>query len=63
MTGEIKRHAADAVVLASGGYGNVFYLSSTMGSNVTACRAPQAWSWARERLVYTDPSNMYPGFW
>ena len=37
VTGEIKRHAADAVVLASGGYGNVFYLSTNaMGSNVTA---------------------------
>jgi succinate dehydrogenase / fumarate reductase flavoprotein subunit len=37
VTGEIKRHAADAVVLATGGYGNVFYLSTNaMGSNVTA---------------------------
>lgn len=37
VTGEIERHAAHAVVLASGGYGNVFYLSTNaMGSNVTA---------------------------
>jgi len=37
VTGEIKRFAADAVVLATGGYGNVFYLSTNaMGSNVTA---------------------------
>ncbi len=37
VTGEIETHAADAVVLASGGYGNVFYLSTNaMGSNVTA---------------------------
>jgi succinate dehydrogenase / fumarate reductase flavoprotein subunit len=36
-TGKIERHAADAVVLASGGYGNVFYLSTNArGSNVTA---------------------------
>src|SRR5881227_916003 len=36
-TGKIERHAADAVVLASGGYGNVFYLSTNaLGSNVTA---------------------------
>jgi succinate dehydrogenase / fumarate reductase flavoprotein subunit len=37
VTGEIETHTADAVVLASGGYGNVFYLSTNaMGSNVTA---------------------------
>lgn len=37
VTGEIRRHAADAVLIASGGYGNVFYLSTNaMGSNVTA---------------------------
>ena len=37
ITGEIERHAADAVVLASGGYTNVYYLSTNaMGSNVTA---------------------------
>jgi succinate dehydrogenase / fumarate reductase flavoprotein subunit len=37
VTGEIKRWAADAVCLASGGYGNVFYLSTNAkNSNVTA---------------------------
>jgi succinate dehydrogenase / fumarate reductase flavoprotein subunit len=37
VTGAIETHLADAVVLASGGYGNVFYLSTNaMGSNVTA---------------------------
>jgi len=37
VTGEIERHAGDAVVLASGGYTNVYYLSTNaMGSNVTA---------------------------
>src|SRR5207237_9757578 len=36
-TGEIDIHAADAVVLATGGYGNVFYLSTNArGCNVTA---------------------------
>ena len=36
-TGEITSHAADAVVLATGGYGNVFYLSTNAkGCNVTA---------------------------
>ena len=37
VTGQIESHAADAVVLATGGYGNVFYLSTNaMGCNVTA---------------------------
>ena len=37
VTGAIETQSADAVVLASGGYGNVFYLSTNaMGSNVTA---------------------------
>src|SRR5210317_182437 len=37
VTGKISSHAADAVVLATGGYGNVFFLSTNaMGCNVTA---------------------------
>ena len=37
VTGEISSHAADAVILATGGYGNVFFLSTNaMGCNVTA---------------------------
>jgi succinate dehydrogenase / fumarate reductase flavoprotein subunit len=37
VTGKIEAHAADAVVLATGGYGNVFFLSTNaMGCNVTA---------------------------
>ncbi|TGN08296.1 fumarate reductase/succinate dehydrogenase flavoprotein subunit [Leptospira ilyithenensis] len=37
VTGEISSHAGDAVILATGGYGNVFYLSTNAkGSNVTS---------------------------
>ncbi|BDA78889.1 succinate dehydrogenase flavoprotein subunit [Leptospira kobayashii] len=37
VTGEISSHAGDSVILATGGYGNVFYLSTNAkGSNVTA---------------------------
>jgi succinate dehydrogenase / fumarate reductase flavoprotein subunit len=37
ITGQIERHAGDAVVLCTGGYGNVFFLSTNaMASNVTA---------------------------
>ena len=37
VTGAIESHVGDAVVLATGGYGNVFYLSTNAkGCNVTA---------------------------
>ena len=37
VTGELERHFGHAVLLCTGGYGNVFYLSTNaMGSNVTA---------------------------
>lgn len=40
VSGELEKYAADAVVLASGGYGNAFYLSTNaMGSNISAAFA------------------------
>ncbi len=51
VTGEIERHSAHAVVLASGGYGNVFYLSTNaMGSNVTA-----AWKAHKRGAFFANP--------
>ncbi len=51
VTGEIQRHSAHAVVLASGGYGNVFYLSTmAMGCNVTA-----AWRAHRRGAFFANP--------
>ena len=51
ITGEIERHSAHAVVLASGGYGNVFYLSTNaMGSNVTA-----AWKAHKKGAFFGNP--------
>ena len=51
VTGEIERHSAHAVVLASGGYGNVFYLSTNaMGSNVTA-----AWKAHKKGAFFANP--------
>ena len=51
VTGEIERHAAHAVVIASGGYGNLFYLSTNaMGSNVTA-----AWKIHRQGAYFANP--------
>jgi succinate dehydrogenase / fumarate reductase flavoprotein subunit len=50
-TGEIRTHIADCVVLASGGYGNVFYLSTNaMGCNVTA-----AWRAHRQGAYFANP--------
>ncbi|GAA4522632.1 MULTISPECIES: fumarate reductase/succinate dehydrogenase flavoprotein subunit [Nonomuraea] len=47
VTGDIERHFADAVVLATGGYGNVFYLST----NAKGCNTTAIWR-AHERGAY-----------
>ena len=52
VTGEICRHEADAVILATGGYGNVFYLSTNAkNSNVTA-----AWRAHKKGALFANPS-------
>ncbi|WP_375325981.1 fumarate reductase/succinate dehydrogenase flavoprotein subunit [Flagellimonas sp. GZD32] len=51
VTGEIERHSGHAVVLATGGYGNVFFLSTNaMGSNVMA-----AWRAHRKGAFFANP--------
>ncbi len=51
VTGEIETHLADAVVLATGGYGNVFFLSTNaMGCNVTA-----GWRAHRKGAYFGNP--------
>ncbi len=51
VTGEIETHFADAVVLATGGYGNVFFLSTNaMGCNVTA-----TWRAHRKGAYFANP--------
>ncbi len=51
VSGEIETHLADVVVLATGGYGNVFFLSTNaMGSNVTA-----AWRAHRKGAYMANP--------
>jgi len=51
VTGKISSHAADAVILATGGYGNVFFLSTNaMGCNVTA-----AWRAAKRGALFANP--------
>ena len=51
VTGALERHAAHAVVIASGGYGNVFFLSTNaMGSNVSA-----AWKIHKRGAHFANP--------
>ena len=51
VTGALERHSAHAVVIASGGYGNVFFLSTNaMGSNVTA-----AWKTHKKGAFFANP--------
>ena len=52
VTGELTRHSADAVILATGGYGNVFYLSTNAkNSNVTA-----TWRAHKRGAAFANPS-------
>ena len=51
VTGKIERHSAHAVVIASGGYGNVYFLSTNaMGSNATA-----AWKIHKKGAFFANP--------
>ncbi len=51
ITGEIERHSAHAVVLATGGYGNVFFLST----NAMGCNATAAWRAHRRGAFFANP--------
>ncbi|HEX9258395.1 MAG TPA: fumarate reductase/succinate dehydrogenase flavoprotein subunit [Acidimicrobiales bacterium] len=51
MTGEISSHSAHAVVLATGGYGNVFYLST----NAMACNVTASWRAYRKGAYFANP--------
>ncbi|NJN16452.1 MAG: fumarate reductase/succinate dehydrogenase flavoprotein subunit [Oscillochloris sp.] len=50
-TGKIERHVADAVVLATGGYGNVFYLST----NAKGCNTTAIWRAHRRGAFFANP--------
>ncbi len=51
LTGEIERHSAHAVVLCTGGYGNVFYLST----NAMLCNTTAAWRAHRRGAFFGNP--------
>jgi len=51
LTGEIESHEADAVIIASGGYSNVFYLST----NAMACAVTAAWKAHKRGAYFANP--------
>ncbi|MEM9831402.1 MAG: fumarate reductase/succinate dehydrogenase flavoprotein subunit [Bacteroidota bacterium] len=51
LTGEIESHSAHAVVLATGGYGNVFFLST----NAMGCNATAAWRAHKKGALFANP--------
>ncbi len=51
LTGEIESHAADAVILATGGYGNVFYLST----NAKGCNVTATWRAHKKGAAFANP--------
>ena len=51
LTGEISSHSAHAVVLATGGYGNAFFLST----NAMACNVTAAWRAHRKGAAFANP--------
>jgi succinate dehydrogenase / fumarate reductase flavoprotein subunit len=51
VTGKIESHLADVVVLCTGGYGNVFYLST----NAKGCNATATWRAHRKGALFANP--------
>ena len=51
ITGDVKSHTAHAVVLATGGYGNVYYLST----NAMACNVTAGWRAHRRGALFANP--------
>ncbi len=51
VTGAISSHSADAVILATGGYGNVFYLST----NAKGCNVTAAWRAYKKGALFANP--------
>ncbi|MCC7498764.1 MAG: fumarate reductase/succinate dehydrogenase flavoprotein subunit [Bryobacterales bacterium] len=51
FTGEVASHAADAVVLATGGYGNAYYLST----NARGCNATAVWRAYKKGALFANP--------
>jgi succinate dehydrogenase / fumarate reductase flavoprotein subunit len=52
VSGELERHVGDAVLLCTGGYGNVYFLSTNAGN----CNVTAAWRCARRGAYFANPS-------
>jgi succinate dehydrogenase / fumarate reductase flavoprotein subunit len=52
LTGEVRSHSAHAVVLATGGYSNVYYLST----NAMACNVTAAWRAHKKGAYFANPA-------
>ena len=50
-SGKVERYVADAVILATGGYGNVFYLST----NAKGCNVTAAWRAHKKGALFANP--------
>ena len=51
LSGELEKHAADAVLLCTGGYGNVFFLST----NAKACNVTANWRAHKKGALFSNP--------
>src|SRR3989442_5209846 len=56
LTGDIEAHAGDAVVLATGGYGNVFFLST----NAKGCNVSATWRAYKKGAFFSNPCYIPP---
>ena len=64
VSGKLERHSAHAVVIASGGYGNVYFLSTNaMGSNVSAAWKIHKRSFVCEPLLCSNTPYLYSCSW
>jgi succinate dehydrogenase / fumarate reductase flavoprotein subunit len=62
LNGKLERYSAHCVILATGGYGNAYYLSTNaMGCNVSAAwRAVRRGAYMANPCFHSNTSNMYP---
>ncbi len=63
VTGAIETYAGDAVILATGGYGTVYYLSTNAMNSQRDRRLarPQTWRPVRQSLLYADSPDLHSG--
>jgi len=65
ITGKLSVYIADAVILASGGYGNVYYLSTNAKGSNAHCNLAriQTWGALRKSLLHANSPHLHSGLW